>query len=77
MEEKLYCLRMHHYILIQLCGNILDSVLTTIVSAVQTNSDKCKKLTKAIGAFIANDLQPFSIVSDAGIHHLVKKLESH
>lgn len=38
-------------------------------------SDKYKKITRAVGAFIAKDLQPFSVVEDEGFRHLVKTLD--
>lgn len=40
-----------------------------------TTSEKHKKITNAVGMFIAKDLQPFSVVGDLGFRNLIKTLE--
>ncbi|GAA6082580.1 E3 SUMO-protein ligase ZBED1-like [Tachysurus ichikawai] len=39
-----------------------------------TGSERHMKITKAVGVFIAKDLQPFSVIGDAGLCHLIKTL---
>lgn len=39
------------------------------------SSDKHKKITDAVGMFIAKDMQPFSVVRDVGFRHLMKTLD--
>lgn len=40
-----------------------------------TGSERHIKITKAVGVFIAKDLQPFSVIGDAGFCHLIKTLD--
>ncbi|GAA6080765.1 E3 SUMO-protein ligase ZBED1-like [Tachysurus ichikawai] len=40
-----------------------------------TGSERHMKITKAVGVFIAKDLQPFSVIGDAGFCHLIKTLD--
>ncbi|XP_057181407.1 E3 SUMO-protein ligase ZBED1-like [Triplophysa rosa] len=42
---------------------------------LSSHSDKHKTITKALGVFIAKDIQPYSVVDDAGFQHLIKTLE--
>ncbi|XP_053180810.1 E3 SUMO-protein ligase ZBED1-like [Scomber japonicus] len=52
---------------------------STIAAAFQqqfsNNSEKHKEITKAIGVFIAKDMQPYSVVSDRGFCYMLKVLE--
>ena len=43
---------------------------------LHAGSDRAKSITKALGGFIAKDMQPFSVVEDAGFRHMIKVLES-
>ena len=49
--------------------------IDAILSTYPPNSEKGKKLTKAVAAFIAKDLRPYSVVDNAGFRYLVKTLE--
>ncbi|XP_042613353.1 E3 SUMO-protein ligase ZBED1-like [Cyprinus carpio] len=40
-----------------------------------TGSERHIKITKAVGVFIAKDLQPFSVIGDAGFCHFIKTLD--
>ncbi|XP_078018496.1 E3 SUMO-protein ligase ZBED1-like [Epinephelus lanceolatus] len=40
-----------------------------------TNSEKHKTITKAVGVFIAKDMQPYSVVEDTGFRHMMKTVE--
>ncbi|GAA6086184.1 E3 SUMO-protein ligase ZBED1-like [Tachysurus ichikawai] len=40
-----------------------------------TGSGRHMKITKAVGVFIAKDLQLFSVIGDAGFCHLIKTLD--
>ena len=50
------------------------SIENAFQQTYHATSDKYKKITRAVGAFIAKDLQPFSVVEDEGFRHLVKTL---
>ncbi|KAK0137258.1 Zinc finger BED domain-containing protein 1 [Merluccius polli] len=39
-------------------------------------SDRAKAINKAMGVFIAKDMQPYAVVEDAGFQHMIKVLES-
>uniref|UniRef100_A0A8C5R241 BED-type domain-containing protein n=1 Tax=Leptobrachium leishanense TaxID=445787 RepID=A0A8C5R241_9ANUR len=49
----------------------IDAILSTLLP----NSEKGKKITKAVAAFIAKDLRPYSVVDNLGFRHLMKTLE--
>ncbi|KAF3835605.1 hypothetical protein F7725_028163, partial [Dissostichus mawsoni] len=49
----------------------IDETLSTF----PPNSEKAKKITQSVAAFIAKDLRPYSVVENAGFRHLLKKLE--
>ncbi|KAJ4938907.1 hypothetical protein JOQ06_028373 [Pogonophryne albipinna] len=49
----------------------IDEVLSTF----PPNSEKAKKITQSVAAFIAKDLRPYSVVENAGVCHLLKTLE--
>lgn len=51
------------------------SVENAFEQTCRATSDKYKKITRAVGAFIAKDLQPYSVVEDVGFRHLVKTLD--
>lgn len=52
----------------------------SITEAFQKNysfaSDKHKKITHAIGTFIAKALQPYSVVENEGFHYLMKTVDA-
>uniref|UniRef100_A0A1A8H4B8 BED-type domain-containing protein n=1 Tax=Nothobranchius korthausae TaxID=1143690 RepID=A0A1A8H4B8_9TELE len=45
------------------------------LSIIPPNSEKGKKITQAVGAFIAKDLRPYSVVENPGFKHMLKTLE--
>ncbi|KAF3861204.1 hypothetical protein F7725_001459 [Dissostichus mawsoni] len=49
----------------------IDETLSTF----PPNSEKAKKITQSVAAFIAKDLRPYSVVENAGFRHLLKTLE--
>uniref|UniRef100_A0A8C5MWL9 BED-type domain-containing protein n=1 Tax=Leptobrachium leishanense TaxID=445787 RepID=A0A8C5MWL9_9ANUR len=49
--------------------------IDAILSTLPPNSKKGKKITKAVAAFIAKDLRPYSVVDNLGFRHLMKTLE--
>lgn len=51
------------------------SIENAFEQTYRATSDKNKKITRAVGAFIAKDLQPFSVVEDVGFRHLIKTLD--
>ncbi|XP_026112867.1 zinc finger BED domain-containing protein 4-like [Carassius auratus] len=46
-----------------------------ITHTYPTSSERHIKITKAVGVFIAKDLQPFSVIGDAGFCHLIKTID--
>ncbi|XP_033971454.1 zinc finger BED domain-containing protein 1-like [Trematomus bernacchii] len=49
----------------------IDEALSTF----PPNSEKAKKITQSVAAFIAKDLRPYSVVENTGFRHLLKTLE--
>lgn len=52
---------------------------TTLPSALQVklpvNSERAQRITRAIGIFLAKDMQPFSVVDDKGFRNLMQEVE--
>ncbi|XP_040278276.1 E3 SUMO-protein ligase ZBED1-like [Bufo bufo] len=44
-------------------------------STLPPNSEKVKRITKAVAAFIAKDLRPYSVVENSGFRYLLKTIE--
>ncbi|XP_044127313.1 E3 SUMO-protein ligase ZBED1-like [Bufo gargarizans] len=44
-------------------------------STLPPNSEKVKRITKAVAAFIAKDLLPYSVVENSGFRYLLKTIE--
>ncbi|XP_040209394.1 E3 SUMO-protein ligase ZBED1-like [Rana temporaria] len=44
-------------------------------STFPPNSEKVKRITKAVAAFIAKDLRPYSVVENSGFRYLLKTIE--
>ncbi|XP_070408816.1 E3 SUMO-protein ligase ZBED1-like [Nothobranchius furzeri] len=49
--------------------------INAALSIIPPNSEKGKKITQAVGAFIAKDLRPYSVVENPGFKHMLKTLE--
>lgn len=45
------------------------------LSTLPPNSERGKRITQAVSAFIAKDLRPYSVVENIGFRHLLKTLE--
>ena len=48
-----------------------DAMLPTL----QHNSEKGKRITQSVAAFILKDLQHYSVIDNTGFRHLLKPLE--
>lgn len=75
-------LRRHHPDKLSASGTdkVMRPKSQSITDAFQKNysfaSDKHKKITHAIGTFIAKALQPYSVVENEGFHYLMKTVEN-
>ncbi|XP_073450123.1 E3 SUMO-protein ligase ZBED1-like [Aquarana catesbeiana] len=49
--------------------------IDAILSTLPPNSEKGKRITKAVAAFIAKDLRPYSVVENTGFRYLLKTIE--
>ena len=46
----------------------------SLVSTLPHNSERAKRITRSVACFIAKDLQPYSVVENAGFHHMLKTI---
>ena len=51
------------------------SIQSAFEQTYSATSEKDKKIIRAVGAFIAKDFHPFTVVEDVGFRHLMKMLD--
>ncbi|XP_051806493.1 E3 SUMO-protein ligase ZBED1-like [Acanthochromis polyacanthus] len=50
-------------------------IYESLTSVLSPTSERAKRITRAVGCFIAKDLRPYSVVECKGFRHMIKTLE--